>query len=375
MLPFVVSSHAQVEEHERVAWPFREVELEKLVVPQALSGLTLLAGIVARVQDVGVQTRQPPVLDAQFLGLLSERGQDLLVDAALPLKTGRLRKILTWSTWVPWPCSSKKRTGTTNPMRSSGADATARTISSPQLIGSVSSPSSHMIHLPLVSRMDSDLAVENESCQAHSRTFVPHSRDISMVRSVEPVSSTNISRKNGRALSRQSRMTRSSFLTIMQREMSASLATPRSPSSRRFSSKRIGSGPTPLSWLTKPDSTGTTTYSYDRLNRLTGQVKTGAYATFTYDRLNRRTGQQSAGACATVSYDSVGNILAKSQQGTPPLTSTYDVANRLVTSIQGSTTTSYTYDLNGNLTLENLAGVTTGFVFWGCQNRFSATTH
>ena len=99
--------------------------------------------------------------------------------------------------------------------------------------------------------------------------------------------------------------------------------------------------------LTQADSSGTTTLTYDALNRLTQAVYPGTYGTYTW------------------TYDAVGN---RTQQTAPAGTTayTYDANNRLTQA--GSTT--YAYDANGNLT-----SLSTGRTFaWDVFNRMTATT-
>lgn len=83
--------------------------------------------------------------------------------------------------------------------------------------------------------------------------------------------------------------------------------------------------------ISMADSSGTTAYSYDDLNRLTNVVyPTGIPGTVSY------------------SYDPMGNRQTKIEDGN--ITSyTYDAADRLLTTTTNSVTTNYTWDENGNL--------------------------
>lgn len=127
--------------------------------------------------------------------------------------------------------------------------------------------------------------------------------------------------------------------------------------------------------ISKTDSTGTTTYSWDFENRLTSITLpgTGGTTSFTYDPFGRRI--QKAGPLGTTNfvydganivgeYDSAGALLAKYTQGAgidDPLamsrggTTAYYSADGLgsVTSLEdgtGSVVAAYTYDSFGNLT-------------------------
>jgi RHS repeat-associated protein len=110
--------------------------------------------------------------------------------------------------------------------------------------------------------------------------------------------------------------------------------------------------------LTQADATGTTTFTYDALNRLTQAAHPGSFGTWswTYDAVGNRT-QQTAPPGAVL--PGVGSI--------PPLIAyTYDANNRLTQA--GSTT--YAYDANGNLT-----SISTGQTFtWDVFNRLTQTT-
>ncbi|MDI6773092.1 MAG: RHS repeat-associated core domain-containing protein [bacterium] len=99
--------------------------------------------------------------------------------------------------------------------------------------------------------------------------------------------------------------------------------------------------------LTQADSSGTTTFAYDALNRLIQAAHPGGYGTFTW------------------TYDAVGN---RTQQTAPGGTTNYayDHNSRLLTA--GSTT--YAYDANGNL-----LSISTGQTFaWDVFNRMTQAT-
>jgi RHS repeat-associated protein len=99
--------------------------------------------------------------------------------------------------------------------------------------------------------------------------------------------------------------------------------------------------------LTQADSSGTTTFAYDALNRLTQAAHPGGYGTWAW------------------TYDAVGN---RTQQTAPGGTTNYayDHNSRLLTA--GSTT--YSYDANGNL-----LSISTGQTFaWDVFNRMTQAT-
>ncbi len=107
--------------------------------------------------------------------------------------------------------------------------------------------------------------------------------------------------------------------------------------------------------LSQADGSGTTTFLYDGLNRLTQAAYPGTFGTWgwAYDGVGNRT-QQTAPPGAVL--PGVGAV--------PPLTTyTYDANNRLTQA--GSTT--YSYDANGNLT-----GTSAGAAYtWDVWNRLS----
>jgi RHS repeat-associated protein len=99
--------------------------------------------------------------------------------------------------------------------------------------------------------------------------------------------------------------------------------------------------------LTQADSSGTTSFAYDALNRLTQAAYPGGYGTWGW------------------TYDAVGN---RTQQTAPSGTTNYacDANSRLLTA--GSTT--YSYDANGNL-----LSISTGQTFaWDVFNRLTQAT-
>jgi RHS repeat-associated protein len=99
--------------------------------------------------------------------------------------------------------------------------------------------------------------------------------------------------------------------------------------------------------VSQADSTGSTSYGYDALNRLTSAAYPGTYGSWTW------------------AYDTVGNRLTQTApNGTT--TYTYDANNRLRTAVGGSGTTNYDYDANGNLTSTGTATFT-----WDALNRMA----
>ncbi len=99
--------------------------------------------------------------------------------------------------------------------------------------------------------------------------------------------------------------------------------------------------------LTQVDPSGTTTLTYDALNRLTQAAYPGTYGTYSW------------------TYDPVGNRLSQTAPG-GTTNYGYDNNNRLLTA--GSTT--YTYDANGNLLT-----ISTGQTFtWDVFNRLTQAT-
>ncbi len=110
--------------------------------------------------------------------------------------------------------------------------------------------------------------------------------------------------------------------------------------------------------------------TYDAGGRKTKQVRDGNPSTYSYDGINRLTGQQKAGAFATFTMDSVGNVLSKWHQGRQPITMIYDPASRITTIQDGPTLVTQTYDSNGNMILENRGGVLSTYSY-DRENRLS----
>jgi len=121
---------------------------------------------------------------------------------------------------------------------------------------------------------------------------------------------------------------------------------------------------------------GTTTYSYDRANRLTGidysdatpdvtfaydnvgnrtsMTDSAGTISSSYDNLNRLTGTTRSSDTFSYVYDPSGNITRRTYPDSTQIDYTYDEDNRLASVATGSTTTSYTYDPASHLTQTTL---------------------
>ena len=107
-------------------------------------------------------------------------------------------------------------------------------------------------------------------------------------------------------------------------------------------------------------STRTTSYGYDRLNRLTGATESpGSVYTYAYDRAGNRTdgGRTYDNANqitnAGFSYDAVGNLL-----GDGTTTYTYNALSRVTSTTRAGTTTTNSYNGDGTL-VSQVTGATT----------------
>lgn len=107
----------------------------------------------------------------------------------------------------------------------------------------------------------------------------------------------------------------------------------------------------------------TLTDAYDAVGNRALHVQDGVITTWTYDKLYRLTGQQQDQAWATFTYDPAGNLTLKWQQGTAPMTFANDPANRLLWIEQGSLVTTVSFDNNGNQVGENANGALTTNVY------------
>ncbi len=116
---------------------------------------------------------------------------------------------------------------------------------------------------------------------------------------------------------------------------------------------------------------GTTTYSYDSLDRLTSVTYPGPTTdTYTYDAIGNRTAKNStsytyddanemtAAGGVSYTYDANGN-----QTGAGSDTFTYDHENRLTQSVVGGVTSSSVYDGNGLRLSHTVNGTTTAYTW------------
>ncbi len=117
---------------------------------------------------------------------------------------------------------------------------------------------------------------------------------------------------------------------------------------------------------------GTTSYGYDRANRLTsiaysdntpdvsysygaagnrtGMSDGAGTVTYTYDNLDRLTDVARGNDTFSYSYDVDGNTISRTYPDGTVTTYSYDEDNRLATTTSDGNTTSYSYDLAGHLT-------------------------
>lgn len=108
--------------------------------------------------------------------------------------------------------------------------------------------------------------------------------------------------------------------------------------------------------VVQPDGTtvtGTTTYEYDAMNRLTRETYTtgGATTATTYvlDRVGNRVSVTAGGTTTTSIYNARDQLLTSTTESTT-ITSTYDANGSLATQGGGGSNTVYTYDARGRIT-------------------------
>jgi len=123
------------------------------------------------------------------------------------------------------------------------------------------------------------------------------------------------------------------------------------------------------------DAEGTTSFTYDNANELTG-VTGSQSASYTYDLNGNQTGtgyttatddEQTASPGYTYTYDNAGNLIAETNTSTHVVTTyTYDYGNRLTEVTQGGTiAATYTYDaLNNRIGIDD-SGTQTWTVYDG----------
>ena len=89
-------------------------------------------------------------------------------------------------------------------------------------------------------------------------------------------------------------------------------------------------------------------YTYDNSGNQLTKTENSVVTTYTYDKLNRLTGENNI----SYTYDNAGNRLTKKDQ-TGTTTYTYDQRNRLTQESKNGTIITYSYDNNGNLISES----------------------
>jgi RHS repeat-associated protein len=103
--------------------------------------------------------------------------------------------------------------------------------------------------------------------------------------------------------------------------------------------------------LTNKKADGSTlddySYTYDNNGNQLTKTENGITTTYVYDKLNRLTNENNT----TYTYDNAGNRLTKTD-GTNTTTYSYDLKNRLTQETKDGILTTYSYDNNGNLIAE-----------------------
>ncbi len=117
--------------------------------------------------------------------------------------------------------------------------------------------------------------------------------------------------------------------------------------------------------LAGPTYESTVSYTYDAGNRLTQAVDsiTGTI-TWTFDGLDRLTSQGTPQGTVSYTYDSAGRRGSMTVAGQPAVSYTYDNANRLTQIAQGTSAVSFAYDpasRRTSLTLPN--GIAMGYSY------------
>jgi RHS repeat-associated protein len=104
--------------------------------------------------------------------------------------------------------------------------------------------------------------------------------------------------------------------------------------------------------LEMTDGTGTTTYLYDRANRLTATTNAANESVgYTYDKLGNRTALTHDGYSVAYAYDAVNRLASVDNNGTGTFDYTYDNAGRLTAlAYPNGVDASYAYDGAGRLT-------------------------
>lgn len=108
--------------------------------------------------------------------------------------------------------------------------------------------------------------------------------------------------------------------------------------------------------LTMIDTTGTTTYTYDNLYRLsTVTYPSSRYVTYSYDKAGNRLSMTDAGTTTNYSYDEVNQLISTSTSGTT-LTYAYDLCGNTTSTTGASITKNYTWNISGEMTCLTITG-------------------
>jgi len=116
-----------------------------------------------------------------------------------------------------------------------------------------------------------------------------------------------------------------------------------------------------LSNRTYSDSTPTVGYLYDANSNATSMTDGAGTETHTFDDLDRMTAVSRGGDVFSSAYDAASNITSRTYPGGTTTLYTYDAAERMATETSGGAATSYGYDPAGNLTTTTRPS-TTGLV-------------
>jgi len=122
---------------------------------------------------------------------------------------------------------------------------------------------------------------------------------------------------------------------------------------------------------TASDSSGTTTYSYDALDRLTSAQAPGGTTGYGYDATGNRTTLTTAQGATAYSYNEADELTAVGSN----MAATYDVDGNRTNSTTGATVTSYTYDDANYLTTVATGASSATYQYNGDHARAGSTVN
>ncbi|MBX3119342.1 MAG: RHS repeat-associated core domain-containing protein [Fimbriimonadaceae bacterium] len=126
--------------------------------------------------------------------------------------------------------------------------------------------------------------------------------------------------------------------------------------------------------LTHTKDSLTTTYTYDDIDQLLSESRTGYSGSYTYDANGNRATRTVNSVTESYNYDNADKLTSITVGGNTTKSYSYDSAGRTTAITYGGTATNFAYDYENRITSITRSGVTTNsFSYYGLDTRVSKT--